>query len=445
MFYPEKGFLYHPRNKNLSLGAILEALVYTQKTVNIVDPYAMGKLRQLMEYCTACGKCFSVCPVKIDSAGVTLQVRSYLEGEGQGGHPLKSKVLSYLTREPERMSRAAKAMAWGQNLHNKAVRFIPSFWRRRINNPVMQGPGPELTTRNLHDLLPGNEQGIIAPLAPGPSRRGVLYFPGCGGGLFFPDIGLAALTLITDCGLYAILSPQHLCCGYPLLSAGCSTTFSSLQERTREALSATLLRAERAGITIDTILTSCGTCRAGLEHLDLKNLGSGPVQVQDVFQYLYPWLHGKAPDRNQCQGLIYHSSCHAAWSNVPQDKAASIYARHVQSTVQEGMKISEHCCAESGLGALTSPAIYSKLRKRKTGNLKDLAAEDKLRLILVSCPSCKIGLLRIVRNHKLNLQVEHTLEHLARRRLGPGWRNILISDPDHLLKALPPAPDLAET
>lgn len=445
MFYPEKGFLHHPRNKNLSLGAILEALVYTQKTVNIVDPYAMGKLRQLMEYCTACGKCFSVCPVKIDSAEVTLQVRSYLEGEGQGGHPLKSKVLSYLTREPERLSRAAKAMALGQNLHNKAVRFIPSFWRRRIDNPVMQGPGPELTTRNLHDLLPGKAQGIIAPFASGPLKRGVLYFPGCGGGLFFPDIGLAALTLIADCGLHAILPPQHLCCGYPLLSAGCSKTFISLQERAREALNSTLLRAEKAGIKIDTILTSCGTCRAGLEHLDLDTLSPGPVHIQDVFQYLYPRLHGQLQAENQGHELIYHSSCHAAWSNVPQDKAASIYARHIQSSVQDRVKISEHCCAESGLGALTSPAIYNKLRKRKTGNLKKLAADKTFRHVLVSCPSCKIGLLRIVRSHKLNLQVEHTMEHLARRRLGLNWRDLLITEPAPLVRALPPAPHLAET
>jgi len=444
MFYPEKGVLHHPRNKNLSLGAILEALVYTQKTVNIIDPYAMGKLRQLMEYCTACGKCFAICPVKIDSAEVTLQVRSYLEEEGQGGHPLKSKLLSYLTSEPGRMSRAAKAMAWGQNLQNKAVRFIPSFWRRRMSNPVLQGPGPALTHHNLHEILPSGFREVIPPLGAQTdhARDGVLYFPGCGGGLFFPDIGLAALSLLAHCGLHTILPPSHLCCGYPLLSAGCSKSFASLQEQALAGLSRALDHAHKAGIRVQAVLTSCGTCRAGLEHLDISSITSQQIPIQDVLQHLYPHLLLQAP--GQEQGLAYHSSCHAAWSNVPQDKAAAIYARHVQSLVQDPVAVSEYCCAESGLGALTSPHIYNKLRKRKTGALKEMTAQGKLRRLVVSCPSCKIGISRIVRNHKLDLQVEHSLEHLARRCLGPNWRDLLLKDPGHLSRALPPAPHLTE-
>jgi Fe-S oxidoreductase len=443
MFYPEKGFLHHPRNKNLSLGAILEALVYTQKTVNIIDPYALGKLRELMEYCTACGKCFSICPVKINSAEVTLQVRSYLEDEGQGGHPLKSKVLSYLTKGPKRMTRMAKAMAVGQNLQNKAVRFIPSFWRRRMSNPVLQGLGPELTTSNLHDILPDNDCNLIKPLTSSrQSKRGVLYFPGCGGGLFFPDIGLAAITLLADCGLYTVLPSEHLCCGYPLLAAGCSKSFASLQEQTRKVLHDALDQAKQAGVSIDTIVTSCGTCRAGLEYLGLEAAGPESVQIQDVFQYLHPFMQKHTPPLHQGQSIVYHSSCHAAWSHVAQDKAASIYAQHMASVAGDRMVISPHCCAESGLGALTSPSIYNQLRKRKTNALIDQVEEENTQYILVSCPSCKIGISRIVRNQKLNLQVEHTLEHLANRRLGTNWRDILTK-PSPLTRALPQSPQLA--
>jgi Fe-S oxidoreductase len=443
MFYPEKGFLHHPRNKNLSLGALLEALVYTQKTVNIIDPYALGKLRELMEYCTACGKCFSICPVKINSAEVTLRVRSYLEDEGRGGHPLKSKVLSYVTRGPKRMTRMAKAMAVGQNLQNKAVRFIPSFWRRRMDNPVLQGLGPELTTRNLHDILPDNDYNLIKPLTPSrQSKRGVLYFPGCGGGLFFPDIGLAAITLLADCGLYTALPLEHLCCGYPLLAAGCSKSFASLQKQTRNALHDALDQARQAGVSIDTIVTSCGTCRAGLEYLDLNVEGAEPVQIQDVFQYLHPFMQKHTPPLDQGQSIVYHAACHAAWSHVAQDKAASIYARHMASVAGDRVVISPHCCAESGLGALTSPSIYNQLRKRKTNALTSQVEGENTQHILVSCPSCKIGISRIVRNQKLNLQVEHTLEHLANRRLGTNWRD-LLTKPAPLTRALPQSPQLA--
>ncbi|MBS3780886.1 MAG: (Fe-S)-binding protein, partial [Desulfovermiculus sp.] len=262
---------------------------------------------------------------------------------------------------------------------------------------------------------------------------------------FFPEIGLAALTLLADCGLHIVLPPQHICCGYPLLSAGCSKTFGSMQERTQEALSTALLQAEKASLRIEAILTSCGTCRAGLENLDVNAISSEQVPLQDVLQFLHPRLHGQIPALDREQSLIYHSSCHAAWANVPQDKAAVIYAKHVESLAQNSVTVSDYCCAESGLGALTSPHIYNKLRKRKTAGLKELAVDDNSRRLLVSCPSCKIGLSRIVRNNKLNMQVEHTLEHLVHRRLGPNWRDLLLTDPAHPSRALPPTPYLAET
>ncbi|MFW6415302.1 MAG: FAD-binding protein, partial [Thermodesulfobacteriota bacterium] len=52
MYYPEEGFLNHPRNKNISLGIMIAALTYTYKVAGITDQYILGKLQEITEYCT---------------------------------------------------------------------------------------------------------------------------------------------------------------------------------------------------------------------------------------------------------------------------------------------------------------------------------------------------------------------------------------------------------
>ena len=66
--------------KNISLGALIEAIYYSQVNRGEPDKGLMNELRSLMEHCTGCGKCTAVCPVKIDSPEVMLHLRSFSGG-----------------------------------------------------------------------------------------------------------------------------------------------------------------------------------------------------------------------------------------------------------------------------------------------------------------------------------------------------------------------------
>ncbi|MDR1360307.1 MAG: FAD-binding protein, partial [Deltaproteobacteria bacterium] len=72
MHDPGRGLLYHPRNRNLSLGALMEAIYYSQVNHGKSDSALLAQLRDLAEHCTGCGKCLAVCPVKIPSQEVAL-------------------------------------------------------------------------------------------------------------------------------------------------------------------------------------------------------------------------------------------------------------------------------------------------------------------------------------------------------------------------------------
>ena len=104
-------------------------------------------------------------------------------------------------------------------------------------------------------------------------------------------------------------------------------------------------------------------------------------------------------------------------------KAGEIYARELGKLVGSEVSISPFCCGESGLGALTSPKIYNRLRSRKKEQLTaDLSGFPADSPVIVGCPSCKIGISRSLLEMGAQREVLHSLEFLAKLRHGDTWR-----------------------
>ncbi len=424
MYLPEKGLLFHPRNKNLAMGALIEALYYTQVLQGTPDKEVMGHLKRIMEHCTACGKCTQACPVKIENAQAALGMRSYLDINKASGHPVKNNLLQYLCRDPQKiMPRAAKIACVGQSLQNTALGVVPSSWRKKMSSPLFRDKSPGIGYRNLPETLHLNKQNMFS--AEGKdTNSAVFYFPGCGAGLFYRDIGLATLALILESGRSVILPEQHHCCGYPLLASGCTGSYEKIRADNRRTLQNILDSAQSKGLKPEYVLTSCGTCREGIADYRLRSSGD-ELGRMDVVQYLLETL----PAGNAAGGekILYHPACHAEWTGVNLLKAGEIYAGKLEKFLGAGVEISPGCCGESGLGAMTSPAIYNLIRSRKqeilSGQLPRYSQQSPL---LVGCPSCKIGISRSLMELKNKMQVMHTVEYLAKIRLGENWKKDLL-------------------
>lgn len=236
---------------------------------------------------------------------------------------------------------------------------------------------------------------------------------------------MAAVELLLDAGVSVVLPPSHLCCGYPLLASGCKDQYDRIGAENQKLLEATVRQAEAAGFTIKAVLTSCGTCREGIKGYRLKSLDTRQIEFFDVVQYIIQNVKsgfGQGPAQ-----LLYHAACHHEWTGVAPLKAADVYARELGKLVGTGVTVTPFCCGESGLGALTSPNIYNRLRSRKKDQLaKDLTGYPTGTPIVVGCPSCKIGISRSLLEMGVSREVLHTLEFLAALKHGPTWRKDFI-------------------
>ncbi|GFK94030.1 putative FAD-linked oxidoreductase [Fundidesulfovibrio magnetotacticus] len=424
MYQPERGLIYHPRNKNISLGSIIEAIYYSQVHHGRPSAKLLESLRKMTERCTTCGKCTAACPVKIKTAGAMLDMRAFIEEKGAGGHPVKSKVLHFVAEKPEeRAPAAAKAAAWGQALGNRVVGLLPGPWRSRFASPMLHGSGPVTGFKNLADALDLSKGGIFIPER--PSGEAVFYFPGCGAALFWRQIGLAAIHLMLRAGVSVVIPERHMCCGYPLLSSGFQDAYRKNRARNIETLGEIFVKAANEGVKPQAVLTACGTCRESLDGYETEVIAGSRIPHYDVAQYLMERLPARDERARPLDvRLVYHAACHAEWAGVPLAKAPELYRQALGELTGSRVDLSPGCCGESGLGAITSPDLFNRIRLRKQEQLhKDLGdAKSETQPILVGCPSCKIGVKRCLLRMGRKQHVLHVLEYLVQAQEGPKWR-----------------------
>ncbi|GAB4230181.1 MAG: FAD-binding and (Fe-S)-binding domain-containing protein [Acidobacteriota bacterium] len=418
MFYPGGGLFFHPRNKNLAVAAVVEAVLYETQRVHATEFEGLRYLAPIAEHCTLCGRCLAPCPVKIDTAQVTLLEREILATQGVAEKPTLSRwTLAFLGQRSETANRLLRPilLQLGTRVQRRlSPRPVNGGGSRFPRLGLPPGPLPLPSAGDLRRRLPqcGPRQALWFRSPAESEAPAVLYFPGCGSERLFAEIGEAALYLLRRAGFSIVVPPPYLCCGFPHLANADLETAKRLELLNMVVFSQ--IREMFRFLRFTACAFTCGTCREQLG--ELTELFEAPAR--DVAALCVPRLAGDGKGggaRGDRLSYVYHPPCH--------DSLEGGGAELIATTLGGPCSVSEHCCSQAGTLALTSPRLAAAMGAKKRTTLEQEArtAGNRTRW-LTNCPSCLQGLGRLLGTE---FECRHLVQELAERWGGARWRDEL--------------------
>jgi len=419
VFFPARSLFYHPRNKNLAIGSIIEALLYDTQRSHGVRFDMLRHLEEVADHCTICHKCLKPCPVEIDTGEVSLLERQILKARDHKRTSLATGLsLSYLNSRSRPYQKAFRACVLGlgvraQRFGAQAVGLLPAEAPARQVWPLnLLGRPLPLTCRDtLPDALPvcGERQALVVSPAT-PTDKAAFYFPGCGSERLNGEVGEAALYVLLKAGATVVLPPPALCCGFPFEANARIADRKRIE--LRNAIVFTQIKEMLSYLSFAVVAFSCGTCMEALDHIGAGVIFGAPVEDAAAWAVAQGFV---VPPLGEA---LYHQPCHDSLKGrgLSVLRQAGAQVRHVPA-----------CCGEAGTLALSRPDIAAKLFDRKeqvlTAALSERPASAGQTTLLTNCPACLQGL---GRQACRGLKVQHLAVRLA-EATSPDWKTELRS------------------
>lgn len=414
VFYPRGDIYFHPRNKNLAIGSLIEALLYDMQRSHFPRFNQLRNLEEIADHCTLCGKCLKPCPVDIDTARVSILEREILSDRGFKHTPLPTWLSLHYLKTRNRLFNSLFrkiVVEWGaglQRLGTEMLRRAPHAvmakkWRLTA---MLKAPMMPPSSQTLRTMLPQcslNEALILNP--PEPTGKTVFYFPGCGSERLYADIAAASLYILLRTGARVVLPPPNLCCGFPARANAKTTMHSDIILRDTIILSQ--IREMLGYINFDSLVVSCGTCREALHALGAEDIFG--CEITDISSFVLE----HAPEhfqQDKGRHYLYHAPCHDSMQGE-----GPFMVRRIAGEVTAV----EACCSEAGTLALSRPDITGAMLARKRDGLHEASINHpEARVIATNCPSCLSGL---GRNRDLGVVPQHLAVLLAEHVSGAAW------------------------
>jgi FAD/FMN-containing dehydrogenase/Fe-S oxidoreductase len=422
VYYPARGMFFHPRNKNLAIGSLIEALLYDAQRKLSTRFELLPWLEEVADHCTICHKCLPVCPVDIDSGEVSVLEREILSGWGYKHTPVATQLtLRYLDSHSPAFNSLFRAtvIQLGGNVQHLASKLVAPFQPSSGTSQLyplqmLRSSLPAYPSQTLRDVLPNCEPDqclvfeptLVATVAP-QEQETVFYFPGCGSERLFSDIAMATIHMLLELGTRVVLPPPFLCCGFPAHV----NAKTALHSRTvlRDSMLFAQIREMFSDLDFDACAVTCGTCREGLVGMDTPKLFK---RIVDAGAYLL-----ERGLKVQGEGsYLYHAPCHDSLDG----KATGVLKK--LGGFGDVIPV-PYCCSEAGTLSLSRPDITDSMLHRKREELADVLHGAE-RTVLTNCPSCLQGL---GRNRNIGIKPMHILVAIAEKHSGPEWKKKFLA------------------
>lgn len=415
VYYPGTNIFFHPRNKNMVIGSLIEALLYDVQRSHQPRFNQLKNLEEIADHCTMCKKCASPCPVDIDTAEVSKLEREILSDFGyKHTAPATKLSLMYLQNRNKTFNSLFRkgVMEWGSSMQRVGTKLFKKAPPKITENAwrplkMLKSPMAVASAAPLPSMLPQcaeNEALIVMPES-GEIRSTVFYFPGCGSERLFSDIAVASIYLLAKNNIRVVLPPPYLCCGFPAKVNAKKKMAGEIFLRDTIILSQ--IKDMLGHFVFDSFLISCGTCRESLHEIGCEEIFN--CQIDDISHYVLEnsdWEYGA---KKNIQAL-YHTPCHDSLDGEGVPLLGRFY-NSVESV--------PNCCSEAGTLAISRPDISYAMLERKRESIKKASMPATKQVMATNCPSCLSGL---GRNSDLNIEPKHMAVLLAETLGGKKWK-----------------------
>lgn len=378
--------------------------------------HGLKESKELAGLCLGCHRCDDVCSTKIPIADLVVGLKERLAREtgkkfwkrvaldGVMGHPS-------LHRGTFLAGRAARPIVQKKGY----ARNLPSWMSRYDRFRALPAPAPKALSGLFR-----KEKRRLRKKTPASKGR-VTLFPGCLIQHVYPQVGLAALRVLSRLGYDVVLGPTT-CCGFPPWNSGHASS-------ARRAFRYVFKRTRGEG----PVITLCPTCttmlaRAGpdliLKYRGTRSSGrrEGGDESQDVrtfagrvvtfSQFLArrekEALRRLLPERRPGKRVTYHDSCHHKHVLKASEDSRNLVRLALGMDLIE-MTGPAACCGFAGAFSVDHPEVAEALLMDKLAAITASGAE----VVALDCPGCLLQIRGGFARRGRTAEVRHTAEILA--------------------------------
>jgi len=366
----------------------------------------LAKAKEIVNICSACRRCTSYCPVKIDIPRMIVGLRRKL-AEADSRPWVEQLFLRGVLGNPERFNAAVRLARGLQKIvlpKTTGTLDLPFPFSGLTRFRSL----PALAEKPLRERLQDESR------MPKPAKKKlgtIAFFPGCVVDYVYPEIGGAVVNVLTRLGWEVRLPKGQGCCGIPALLKGDAETARSLAGH-----NVNIADFQSAKY----IITACPTCAMALKEDFVRLLGpespDGAAaarlasKVHDFSEFLVNV--GKATGRalgrpGGAQKVTYHDPCHAMHGLGVSSEPRELLRLAGYEVVE--MSDSDACCGFAGSYSISYPEISESILKRK---LEDIIATG-VSIVATDCPGCLLQLRGGLEKLCSRIRVAHTAELLA--------------------------------
>ncbi|MEW5717987.1 MAG: (Fe-S)-binding protein, partial [Chloroflexota bacterium] len=308
--------------------------------------------------CTLCGHCREVCPTRIDTCDLWLDLRAHLAAKGSLARWQLGKLRDNLLAQHNITGDVAEnRLLWQENLET------------------------EIAGLNLQ-----------------PGAR-VVYFVGCVAGLYPQTQGIpqALSQILAKAQIsFTTLGSAEECCGFPLLGMGLEDAATDLARRN-------IARVKEVGASI--LVAACPSCyhtwRDVYPHLSDEPIN---LQIKHASEFVADLLteHLLEPQPQETR-VTYHDPCDLGRNSGIYDPPRQVLRAIPGLELVEMAECREHalCCGGGGNMEVVDPDLVVAIARRRLAQALDTGAS----FLVTPCQQCKRTLANAARTERARLKV----------------------------------------